>query len=293
MKKLFLFLTFIGGSLAQQSTVFFPVVKNAVGVIPIGVTAIPPSYMIGQYTHTLSITLTNSGGTCNANSLVVGLDGSLDNAAWISLGAPITALTGVPGTIGQLTGMTVNYGAFPFIRMNVRRAFGGNCSTNVNYVGSVVPVSFPTSLSHVGDQYIGTWITNLDISVIGLTSQLQTTPNLGGRISLFGLQITNNDAATAANYTITLFNKGTGACAVGGTGTAEVLFVYRVLAGQTFRLGFSDVPFFAAPNNGATNAGGANASSMSAYDPIAGFYQICITSSVSVLSTVNLVSRIY
>jgi hypothetical protein len=292
MRKLILALGLVASAVAQnqnQPTVYFPVLANRVGLIAISTIAIPSSYMIGQYTHTLSIILNNSGGTCNANALIVGIDGSEDNINWISLGSPISNLTGTPGVSGQLTGMTVAYGAFPFLRINIRRAFGTNCSTNLNYVGSVTPTSFPTSLAQFGEGFTTSHINNTALN--GSPSLLLTqTSNVGGRISLYALEITNNDTTNATVYTVTLYNKPNPTnCQTSVSGTSEVLFTYRIPAGQSRLVGgYGSIPFYQAPDPSSNSAAG-----FPAYDPIQGFYQICVSADNGSLTTLNLVSRTY
>jgi hypothetical protein len=265
-------------------TVFVPVLSNAPGTIPVETIAIAPQYMIGQYTHTLSLTLVGVG--CGNNSLVVGLDGSFNNTVWTALGAPITILTGSPGSSNQLTGLTIVYGAFPFLRVNIRRAFAGlGCISNLNYVGSVTPVSFPTSPPQGGEQYVTSWFNG---NTFLAPDAIATTLGLGGRLNIYGLSIHNQDATTASVFTLTLYNKGTGSCAI-GTGTSEVLGAYRVAAGGTFQLSLSAVPIWSFPN---VNSSGA-ATSFGSYDPLLGFYQVCISSSASVASSINMVSRTF
>lgn len=265
-------------------TVYYPVFKNLIGTVPIGTTVIPPSYMIGQFTHNLSIILNNSGGTCVSNQLVVGLDGSFDNANWTSLGTPITTLTATAGVAGQLTGATTIYGAYPFLRVNVRRAFGLNCSTNLNYVGSTTPVSFTTSIPQAGENYLDNTINN---SSLATSSLLVQTAGLGSKLNLYGLSIHNEDATTANLYTVQLFNTPGSTCSIGVSGTEVDLFTFRIAGEATLNLSFGGaIPVYQAPNNN-----GSNADSISNFNATTGFYQLCIVATGAQLTTVTAVTR--
>lgn len=279
------------GALAQPGylpTVFFPVRVAAPGTVGVQTIIIPPQYMIGQFTHTLSVSMVaNAGCTVSQlNQLVISLDGTFDNTTnnnWISIGAPISVITGMSNNPNQYTGLSVMYGAFPFLRVSVRRAFGGlNCVSTINYVGSTTPASFTTSVSQYGDQYTNysTDGTILNTTPIAIANSFA----LGGKISVYGISVHNQDTTNPSTYTLKLYNKPSSAC----TGGTELdIAAYRIAAGGTFTLGFGVVPIFQFPNtlfNG--TAGG-----LDTYDSFAGNYQICIASSASIATSTNIVTR--
>lgn len=275
------------GALAQPGylpTVFYPVRVAAPGTIGVQTIVIPPQYMIGQFTHTLTITLSNNGGTCNTNQLVMGLQGSFDNSNWQQMGAPLSILTPAVGSLtGELTGMTVAYGGFPYLRINISRAFGANCITSINYTGSTTPVSFITSLPQFGDQIIQSFVTNTDCS-LNNGCNLQGPTGLGSKVTIYGLTISNLDAATSTVYTFTIYNKPTGNCS-GGTNTNVAM--YALGPKSTLSLGYNQVPLFRAPTQALAFGG----ISIATYDSTAGFYQLCVSSANSLLSSVSMAYR--
>lgn len=282
------------GALAQPGylpTVFYPVRAVAPGTITQQTIIIPSSYMIGQYTHTLSINVhMNLGCTISQlNQLVVGLEGSFDNTTndWTTLGAPISVLTGVANIPNTFTGFTVIYGAAPYLRVNIRRAFGGlNCLTAINYVGSTTPVSFPTSTPQAGDQYT-------NFSSTGLTNatpqSIITTFALGGKLNIYGVSLHNEDTTNPTTYTLQLYANGSGSCTTGGSGAELDIGVYRVAAGGTFTLGFNSVPIFQFPNTLFNSTAGG----LDVYNATTGFYQVCLVSSAAVSTSMNVVSRAF
>jgi len=268
----------------QPVTVFYPVKVAAPGTIGIQRIVIPASYMIGQHTHTLSIVLNNNGGTCNTNQLVMGLEGSFDGSNWQQMGAPLSILTPTAGSqTGQLTGMTVAYGAYPFLSINITRAFGTNCITNIDYVGSATPVSFITSLPQFGDQVIQSFVVSSNCSLLN-GCNLQGPVGLGSKVSIYGLTISNLDAATSTIYSLTIYNKPTGNC-TGGTNTTVAN--YALGPKTTLAIGYSQLALFRAPTQALASGG----ISVASYDPTAGFYQICVSSVDSILSSVSVAYR--
>ena len=204
---------------------------------------------IGQGSHLIQVIETNATGqTCNTSdgNILVRLEASLDNTLWTPVGTPITLA--IADVFGHITGSTIAFGAFPFLRVNVLSFSNISCVLTVEYSGTLYPSSLNPALSSVQSNYqtanaeinsttgIGGGALNLLIGGDGPGS------GPGGRIVIYGLFVTNEGATTT---TVRLYETTSSSCSTGSIlGVPFSAIGTGVLAGQTYSFPTSAVPFY-------------------------------------------------
>jgi hypothetical protein len=198
-----------------------------------------PLQNIGQGSHLVQVIEVNAPAqSCTTDTnIFVRLESSLDNVTWTPFGAPISTVQVDP--FGNLTGSTVAFGAFPFIRINVVGFSSTQCRLTAYYSGTLYPSGLTSSLSGVQSNYQHTFN---EISSGAGKYTIVSTPNGLGRIVVYGLTITNESASAT---TFQMYENSTSNCSGGASlGGILQLTTTGLAAGQTIPIGPSTVPVY-------------------------------------------------